>query len=182
MDKGLKPLYGVVTYLLACHLLGLLAMTLCRVVLLVANMPEAGIDWSLLPKAMLIGVKFDNLIACYISALPFIVIPVLSLCWLGKEVYGKRMHTLTRAVEWYYGVLMSLVIFVGVADARYYHFFENHLNISVTEWFGFVGDTAGLVFGDSMNLVFLGVAAALMAAYVYGLKKIGEYYKNRLLS
>ena len=78
----------------------------------------------------------------------------------------------TRVATWYFGILYAVAIFVGVANARYFHFFENHLNISVTEWFGFVGDTAGLIFGDAMNLVYLGIAIVLIVLYEIALKGI----------
>ena len=119
-------------YVIAIHLLCLLALTLCRIVLLVANMPEEGVNWSLLPTALLIGVKFDNLIACYVSALPAVVVPVYALCTMHRPDYSRWMKNLTCGVVWYYSVLYTLLLMVHVANARYFHFFENHLNIGVT--------------------------------------------------
>jgi len=169
MDRTAK----IIGYLLVVHVLGLLAMSACRLVLLFANVPAEGIDWSLAGRAMLIGIKFDNLIGCYIAALPCLVLPVLAFCLGGKdEVYRRVMHRAVSASGWYFGVLYSLTIFIEVANARYFHFFENHLNISVIEWFGFVRDTAGMLFGDTVNLVFLCVAAVLIALYILALRTI----------
>lgn len=168
MDRTAKTIGWIV----AVHLLGLLALSACRLVLLFGNMPAEGIDWSLAGRAILIGVKFDNLIASYIVALPAVVLPVLSLSMEHSDSYTRVMRMATRVATWYFGILYAVAIFVGVANARYFHFFENHLNISVTEWFGFVGDTAGLIFGDAMNLVYLGIAIVLIVLYEIALKGI----------
>ena len=178
---SLKPFYRVLGYLISVHVLCLLSLTICRIILLYANMPSEGINWSLLPTAMLIGVKFDNLIACYMAIAPVVFLPVFSLCLLGKPMYNDWMRKAVTGIEWYYGIVYAVLLFIGVADARYYTFFENHLNISVTEWFGFVGDTAGLVFGDNINLIFLAIAIVLIGAYIYVLKAIGKQYQKTLI-
>lgn len=177
----LKPFYRVVGYLVAVHILCLLAMTLCRVVLMLSNMPAEGIDWTLLPTAMLIGVKFDNLIACYMGIVPFVFLPVFSLCLLDKPHYAAWMQKAITGMEWYWSCVYAVLLFIGVADARYYTFFENHLNISVTEWFGFVGDTAGMILGDKVNWIYIIITLILITLYVGALKAIGKQYKKTLV-
>lgn len=177
----IKPFYRTIGYLVAVHVLCLLAMTICRVILVLSNMPAAGIDWSLLPTAMVIGVKFDNLIACFVGVAPIAFLTILSICLLDKPIYGEWMKKAVTGVEWYMSIVYAVLLFVGVADARYYTFFENHLNISVTEWFGFVGDTAGMIFGDIVNLVFLAIALVLIVGYILALKGIGNRYKKTLV-
>jgi len=176
-----RPFYRVWAYLIAIHVLCLIAMSVCRVVLLLSNLPAEGVDWTLLPTALVIGVKFDNLIACYLSALPMIAMPVVAICLMGRNAYAKVMQQMARGVRDYYAVVYALVLFVEVANARYYHFFENHLNISVTEWFGFVGDTAGLVLGDTINWVFIAVAAVVISAYIWALRVITKRYSSTLI-
>lgn len=176
----LKPFNRTIGYLVAVHVLCLLAMTLCRVILLLSNMPAEGVDWNLLPTAMLIGVKFDNLIACYVGSAPIMFLMILSICLLNKPYYNEWMRKAVTGVEWYMGIVYAVLLFVGVADARYYTFFENHLNISVTEWFGFVGDTTGMILGDRGNWIFLIIAVALILAYIGALKIIGNRYKKTL--
>ena len=86
-----KSFGRVVGYLVSIHLLTLLVMSFCRLILLAANLPAEGVDWGLLPTALLIGVKFDNLIASYISALPALLLPVFALATMHREEYGLRM-------------------------------------------------------------------------------------------
>ncbi len=167
MDRTLKA----IEYLLAVHVLGLLMMTLCRGVLLFSNLPMEGIEWSRAAKAMLIGVKFDNLIGSYIAALPCLILPVVAL------LCGNGINRIAaKTASCYFGLLYSVVIFIEVANARYFHFFENHLNFGVTEWFGFVGDTAGMVFGEPVNWIFLLIAVILIALYIVALTKIHNWY------
>lgn len=176
----LQPFYKALGYVIAVHVLCLLALSVCRLIVLFSNLPSEGIDWALLPTAMLIGVKFDNLIACYMSALPLIFVPVFSLCTLHHHAYASWQSHVVKGVMWYYGVVYAILLFIGVADARYYQFFENHLNISVTAWFGFVGDTAGLVFQDKGNMVYLGIAVLVIVCYLLGLRLLSKQYMKSL--
>lgn len=171
MDQTAKT----IGYLIAVHVLGMLAMSACRLVLLFANIPEAGIDWSLAGHAMLLGLKFDNFIGCYIAALPCVVLPVLALtCPIRVSKIAAKISS------WWFGILYTLVLFIEVANARYFHFFENHFTIGITEWFGFVGDTAGMVFGDATNWLFLAIAIVLIALYILALRAITRTYITRL--
>ena len=170
--KTIKPYIRVISYLISVHLLCLLFLSLCRFLLCIVNLPADGIDWSLLPTALLIGVKFDNLIACYVSALPFIVVPVWALCTLHRSNYSQWMSRVTKVVVYYYAITYAILLLVHVANARYFHFFNNHLNIGATAWFGFVGDTIGLLFGDKINWVFLFLALVFVGLYTWSLTAV----------
>lgn len=178
MNTILKTFGKVIGYLVSIHLAGLLALSICRLILLFANMPAEGVDWQLLPTALLIGVKFDNLIASYITALPAIVLPVFALATMRKENYGLYMRRLTNMVAWYYGVTYALLILIHVSNARYFHFFDNHLNIGVTAWFGFAGDTAGMIFEDITNRYFLVTAILLIGLYECGVVALNRSFAS----
>ena len=66
----LHKLLKNIGFVLAIHFLCLVSLSACRLLLLFSNMPTSGVDGVLAWHALLIGVKFDNLIACYVSALP----------------------------------------------------------------------------------------------------------------
>lgn len=167
-------------FLVAIHALCLIAMGLCRVLLLLTNMPAGGIDWALTGRAMLIGLKFDNLIACYVSALPLLFLTVFTLCIARKAQYEAWTAKAMRGIGWFYGVVYAIGLFIEVANARYFHFFDNHLNISVTEWFGFVGDTAGMLFGDKVNLLFLLIAVVLITLFEWALVAIVRTFRRHI--
>ena len=178
--KTFKPFARVLGYLISIHLLCLAVLSLCRIVLLIANMPSEGIDWQLAIRAMLIGIKFDNLIACYVSSLPAILLPILAISTMHRENYAGLMMGMSKGLTWYYGILYAILIFVHVANARYFHFFENHLNIGVTAWFGFVGDTAGMVFGDSGNWIYILISILLIIAFEWALVCITKLFNNNI--
>ncbi len=121
---------------------------------------------------MLIGLKFDNLIVCYIQALPVIALTVLTMCMMHRPDVRRIVGSCKKAIAWAEGVLYGLVIIIEVANARYFHFFDNHLNYQVTEWFGFAGDTAGMVMQDKTNLWFLLIAVLLIVLFSFVLTTI----------
>ncbi|MBP5477602.1 MAG: LTA synthase family protein [Paludibacteraceae bacterium] len=172
MNSGLRPLRDSILYLVRLHLLGLAVLSLCRLLLLWANMPAEGVDYGLLGRSLLIGLKFDNLIVCYIQALPVVALTLLTLCTLRRPDGQRLTDVCRRVIAWTEGVLYAVVIFIGVADARYFHFFDNHLNYQVTEWFGFASDTAGMVLQDRTNLLFLLIALLLIVLFEWLLVRI----------
>ena len=102
--KSVHSFLRIIGGLMAVHVLCLVALTVCRVIFYIANMPAEGVDGSLLPTAMLIGVKFDNLIACYVSALPILFVPVWALCTMHRPSYAGWMRRVIKGVTWYYGI------------------------------------------------------------------------------
>ena len=121
---------------------------------------------------MAIGLKFDNLIACYVTALPLLFLTIGTLCTAHRAAYARQTRQTLRAIGWYYGIVYALGLIIEVANVRYFRFFDNHLNISVVEWFGFVRDTAGMLFGDAANLVAIVVALILVGLFEWALVAI----------
>ena len=179
-NRSLYVFNRVVAYLLSAHFLSLLFLSCCRCVVLLSNIPPDGIRWELVPKAMLIGVKFDMLIACYVSSLPCLVLTLLAIGTMHLSSSHYILQRALRPVAWWYGLLFGILIFVGISDARYFQFFDNHLNFQVTEWFGFVGDTAGLLFGDAVNWLYLFIAVVLIGLYEWLLVRLTRRFRNSL--
>ncbi len=124
---------------------------------------------------MAIGLKFDNLIACYVTALPLLFLTIWTLCTAHRAEYARKTRKALRGIGWYYGIVYALGLIIEVANVRYFRFFDNHLNISVVEWFGFVRDTAGMLFGDTANLLALLVALVLIGLFEWALVAIVRY-------
>lgn len=142
-------------WLIACHVVFLMALTFCRVSLSLYNMPADEVfNLRNYLIALLIGVKFDNLIASYIIAVPLVLLPLISLatCRSDNRLLINRLLACTK---WYLWALYSVTLFICITNIRYYYFFDNHLNWQVTEWFAFVSDTSGMLFGEPVNWIFL---------------------------
>jgi len=173
--KDLKIFGKSIWYVVLIHLVCLAAMSLCRVLLLLTNLPTEGISWGLLTHSMLIGIKFDNLVACYTAALPLLITCIYVLGFMRCAWFKKSYKHYLNAIAWYYGIVYTLVLFIEVANTRYYHFFENHLTISVTDWFGFAGTTAGMIFQDKGNILFMVVAIVLIGLYWWSVFAIAKH-------
>ena len=170
--RYLQPLWHSIRYLIGLHALALGVMTLCRLILLWANLPTDRIEYGLLFRALLIGIKFDNLIVCYIQAIPVVVLTIITLCMFHSTNGQLIVARIKRAVAWTEGIIYALVICIETANARYFHFFDNHLNYAVTEWFGFASDTAGMILQDTTNWLFLLIAILVVAGYEYALVRM----------
>ena len=172
MKDMLRKLLKNIGFVLAIHFLCLVSLSACRLLLLFSNMPTSGVDGVLAWHALLIGVKFDNLIACYVSALPLLCITISTMALAHRAQYGSIITKLMGGIGGYYGVIYSIGLPVEVANTRYFQFFDNHLNISVTEWFAFAQDTAGMLIGDKGNWPYLLIAIAFVGIYLWALVRI----------
>ncbi len=175
-----RKLLKNIGFILAIHLLCLLALGVCRWLLLFYNAPASGIDWHFAWRAIAIGLKFDNLIACYVSALPLLFLTVLTLCTAHRAEYKAWTTKAMRAIGWFYGVVYAIGLIVEIANVRYFRFFDNHLNISVVEWFGFVKDTAGMLFGDTANLLTLLVALVFIGLFEWALVVVVRAFRRHI--
>ncbi len=175
-----RKLLKNIGFILAIHLLCLLALGVCRWLLLFYNAPASGIDWRFAWRTIAIGLKFDNLIACYVSALPLLFLTVLTLCTAHRAEYKAWTTKAMCAIGWFYGVVYAIGLIVEIANVRYFRFFDNHLNISVVEWFGFVKDTAGMLFGDSANLLTLLVALVFIGLFEWALVVVVRAFRRHI--
>ena len=116
--RYLQPLWHSIRSLIGLHALALGVMTLCRLILLWANLPTDRIEYGLLFRALLIGIKFDNLIACYIQALPVVVLTIITLCMFHSTNGQLIVARIKRAVAWTEGIIYALVICIETANAR----------------------------------------------------------------
>ena len=126
MKKTKTALY----YILSVHIIALLFMSLQRVILLLTNLQhietvETKFSWIM--SAMLRGVWFDNVIACYISIAPLVILFILALC-------NKINRPVLAGFNIFYIIIYSLVFAIGFADIPYFDYFFKHLNTSIFNW------------------------------------------------
>lgn len=155
-----------ITYLLAVHAGALLVFSVLRY-LLFAHIsydfvPEAADSWQIKAKAFLIGLWFDNVIACYILALPLVVFWISSLLnWSSKWLF--------RAANIWFITFYSVAFLISTANIPYFEYFFKIINSSIFEWFSYGTQTVGMVTGEKTYmqafLVFLAVAV-IFAIYV----------------
>ncbi len=115
----------------------------------------------LLVQAMLKGILFDNVIACYIIALPLFVFSILVL-------KNKLPKVAVKISNIYFIVLYTLVFAISAADIPYYHYFFNHMGVSALAWLQFGGDTAGMLLQETSYYIYFALFFILAISFAIG--------------
>ncbi len=166
-----KPV-AVLRYLLSVHILALIILALFRLALYLANIGQAeGVEnkGELLFRAMLKGVRFDNMVSCYIIILPAVVLLILSL-------FDKISKTVVKGFNIYFIVLYSIIFAVSAADIPYFSYFFTHMGGSIVNWLGFEG-TAGMILQESSYYIYFGIF--LVLTILFG---ISVFHFGRILT
>ena len=160
-------------WLASMHALTLALLSLMRLAQYAAlHGMVADASASVLP-AFVRGVWFDNVIVCYISALPVVAV-------LMPAAAGRAPGWLRKAAAWWYGALGSLALMVSAANIPYFAYFFKNINSSIFEWFGYAGTTAGMVTGEASYLVYIALFMVCAAAYIYALLRLRRAADRRM--
>lgn len=163
-----KPL-AVLRYLLSVHITALVILSVFRLALYFSNLSKiADVEdkSSLLFRALLKGVLFDNVIACYIIILPAVVLLILSLF---NKVYGPVI----KGFNIFFIIGYSLVFAVSAADIPYFSYYFAHLGGSVINWLGF-GDTFGMIFQESSYYIYFGLFLIFIIGFSFLVFRFGR--------
>lgn len=141
----MKKIKLALYYVLSVHILALLFMTFQRILLLLLNLQhlqgvESKFSWTM--SALLRGVWFDNVIACYISIVPLVILSVLGIC-------NKINRPILTGFNVFYIILYTLVFAIGTADIPYFDYFFKHLNTSIFNWKEEGATNAGMILQET---------------------------------
>lgn len=169
MKQYLKPL----SYVLLVHVVALVIMSLFRLVfyLTVAHQltPDVSGQPLLVATAFLRGVWFDNVIACYITALPLVVVCVMA-------GVGWSRHWIYRALNVWYGMFYALVFMAEAGNIPYFNYFTKMLNASIWNWAEYGGTTLGMIFGEASYYLYIACYFIAIAAFVWMLRFLRKQY------
>lgn len=157
----MKKIRTALCYVLLVHILALLFMTVQRLVLLLTHLQhiadvESRFSW--VSSALLRGVWFDNVIACYISALPLLILSVVGLLNVVKKFLFNIFNV-------YYTILYTIVFAIGIADIPYFNYFFKHLNISIFNWNEERGTTMEMVLQETSYYVYMVLFVIVVAVF-----------------
>lgn len=176
--RSLHRPVAALLYLLAVHAAALLVFFLFRLIWFAETGYEfpADVRGNMLLQgvAFVKGLWFDNVIACYITILPLVVLWVASLC----NYTAKWLYLFTGG--WFIA-LYSLSFIICAANIPYFDYFFKVINSSIFNWFGYAGTTAGMVFSEGSYYfpIFLGVLSiALWGVAIHLISKF-FYEKSR---
>lgn len=179
---SMKRYLRFIGYLLSIHIVAILLLTIFRVVFYYCTKsqlsPDVAGETSLIASAFLRGLWFDNVVACYLTALPLVVGSMTIIMGLWREWMYK-------VVNWWFGLLYVLVFMAEAANIPYYIYFSKLLNASIWNWTEYGTTTMGMIFGEKSyyGFILLFVATSIaFAFFLVSLRKLffalGEKEKN----
>lgn len=124
-------------YLISIHVLGLILFTAFRLILFLQGyeyLMDEEISVFTRLEAFVRGLWLDNVVACYISILPLVIVSICSLIgYFGKNLY--------RGIHIFFSVFYVVAFAISAADIPYFAYFFKHINASIFNWFGYTGTT-----------------------------------------
>lgn len=161
----MKKFTAALRYLLSVHVLALLILSIFRICLFITNISQVGTTdnkSTLFIQAMLKGVQFDNVIACYIIVLPLVILSIVTL-------FNKISSTLLNVINIYFIILYFFVFALSAADIPYFSYYFNHIGASVMNWMGFGGTTANMILQESSYYVYFALFIILFSLFCIGI-------------
>ena len=166
----MNTIKSALRYILTIHITALLFLTVFRVVLLLTNLnniSDQGVETSWIFTALFRGVWFDNVIACYISVLPLVVLSLFGLF----NVFNKY---LVRFFNGYYILFFGLTFAASVADIPYFNYFFKHLNSSIFNWKEEGGNAMQMILQESSYYVYFLLLIVAVVLFSYIVIRVGQ--------
>lgn len=163
-----KTFAASTAWIISLHLLLLVVMTIFRLVEYAALHGMVTDATAAVLPAFVRGVWFDNVVACYITALPL-------LTTLLAAAFGYAPRWMHRAAAWWYGVWGAIAFMASAANIPYFAYFFKNINSSIFEWFGYAGTTAGMVTGETSYFFYIALYFVLLAAFAYAIVRLRRY-------
>lgn len=148
-------------YLIYIYLFGMVIFTLFRIVETVAfcAQSETPVDFGgLYGQALLMGMRFDTVVSCYILALPLAMMIVGELAHIRKHWYYTIAHYYTMT-------LYTICFFACAADIPYFCYFFNRLDVVALSWTEDFGTSMGMIFGEPRYWLYLIVFIAVTVGW-----------------
>ena len=145
-----------------------------RIILFLVNLDKIeGTTGGEIFNAFLIGLKFDTTTACYIMALPALLLVITELC-------GKMPNIIRIFIIWFLSIVSSLTFLVCGADIPYYNEFITRFNISALNnmKLGQAGTVIKMIFGEPKFILYIIPVIVLLILFVWLIKKIVNEAKN----
>ena len=165
MMKINKTFAASTAWIISLHLLLLVVMTIFRLVEYAALHGMVTDATAAVLPAFVRGVWFDNVVACYITALPL-------LTTLLAAAFGYAPRWMHRAAAWWYGVWGAIAFMASAANIPYFAYFFKNINSSIFEWFGYAGTTAGMVTGEASYFLYIALYFVLLAVFAFAIVRL----------
>ncbi|MBD8348711.1 LTA synthase family protein [Dysgonomonas sp. HGC4] len=157
----MNSIKSVLRYVLTIHFSALLLLSVFRFILLLSNttnLNDESVTLATITTALTKGIWFDNVIACYISILPLVVLLVLGFC--------KQLNKISiKIFNFYYIILFGLVFAISASDIPYFNYFFKHLNSSIFNWKEEGGSALQLVLQEPSYYIYFFIFVVILVLF-----------------
>lgn len=161
-----------ILWLTVIHASALLVFSFFRLVEFISlNGLIAHADADVLP-AFVRGVWFDNVIACYIMALPLVVMLVFGCVRPLAPCVSVAERWLRRGVTVWFAVWYAVAFMPSAANTPYFAYFFKNINSSIFSWFGYTATTAGMLFEEKGYWLYISLYFVFTAMFVWWLFRL----------
>ena len=162
-----------ILYLLSVHAVALALLSVVRLVFFFAVRsqltPDVAGQPALVATAFVRGIWMDNVVACYIVALPLLFV-------VGAAVAGWWRAACYRVLNVWFGVMYALVFMAATANIPYFCYFTKPLNASIWNWAEYGTQTAGMIFGEASYWLYIALFFAVTAVFSFFLWWLRKRY------
>ncbi len=160
-------------YLLGVHLLGLSALSLFRTIQFIHLSHLVQDHEASIARVFLHGLWFDNVIACYLMALPLVVLSLAT-------TFGSYSPTLRRGASLWFSILYPVAFLFSAANIPYFEHFVKNINSGVLEWAGYLGITAGMLLQEPTFLIYIALYLLAVLAFVWLMRRLRLHFDRRI--
>ena len=165
----MKRFVRSVLWLACIQVMALLVFSLFRLVEFIAIHAQVTHPDASSLGAFIRGVWFDNVIACYIMALPLVAV-------LVSAMFGWSRRWFRRAVTVYFAAFYAVAFMPSAANTPYFAYFFMNINSSIFGWFGYTATTAGMLVEEKSWWLYIALYLLLTVAFVWALLRLERIY------
>ena len=114
------------------------------------------------------GYRFDTVIICYFTALPFLVLTL-------NQVF--KNNVVAQFVRWFYFLSFLIIFYIASADIPFFNHFFTRLNVSSLMWMDQGSFMIGMILQELSFIVY--ILAFLIASFVF-YRMLKQFTRNYL--
>lgn len=156
--------YKNIRYIFWVYLAGLVVFFLFRLIFLCVHWEQVrdiSGRFGLLSRSFLMGLRFDNVMSCYLVVLPLFIACLVT-------IFGRHCSSfLKEGFAVFFSICYGVFFMICTADTLYFGYFFKHLNASVFNWADEKGFVAEMLLKDTISFLFLILALVVPVLFFF---------------
>jgi phosphoglycerol transferase MdoB-like AlkP superfamily enzyme len=156
------------------YFLSILVLSFVRIAFLYLNYNGA---WnSEVLYSFVKGLRFDNLVVCYILFIPAVI-------GLLASFFKIESNKIVKIQGFIFSIFLPIVLFLSIADIPYFQFFKNRITESAFQWMDQPKIVFEMITSNTTNLIFsiIGIISSVLVS-IYTYKKTVLYHDKKIKS